>query len=373
MQEETISLYCKDASSDKEYHLDLKASGNGFVVNYRNGPRGGPLRSGTKTNEPVAYEIAKKKYDSVVREKTKGGYTRGESGAAYVGTEDEARVSGILPQLLNPIHDSELERYITDDEWVAQEKHNGHRRLVRTNEDKSVGINKKGLTTGLPAEIAQALTAAAQNKLLTVDAELMKGGSLHVFDLLDIEGADQRQRTFQQRLTALAILESRLQAAGATCVRVTYTARTTQEKRELVERLRELNREGVVFRRRSSLYVAGRPSRGGDAIKFQFRKQATVIVASHHPTKSSIGVELLSSEGKRVKVGNITVPSNEAMPPIGALVEVKYLFIHEGGSLNQPEFLYVRTDVELCECTLAQLVYTPKDLEEQDEEDTEVA
>ncbi|KWU24728.1 hypothetical protein [Burkholderia cenocepacia] len=368
MQEEKISLYCKNASSDKEYHLELKAAGEGFVVNYRNGPRGGPLQSDTKTKEPVAYAVAKKKFDSVVREKTKGGYTPGESGAAYVGTEDEARVSGILPQLLNPIHDSELEGYITSDEWVAQEKHNGHRRLARCTDNLTEGINKSGLTTGMPEEVALALSAAAQGKLLTVDAELMKGGVLQVFDLLDIDGSDQRMRPFEKRLTALAILESRLQAAGVTCVRVTHTARTTQEKRELVERLRALKREGVVFRRRSSLYVAGRPSRGGDAIKFQFRKQATVIVAGHHATKNSIGVALLDADGQHVKVGNVTIPQGAAMPPVGALIEVKYLFVYEGGSLNQPEYLDVRTDVALAECTLAQqLVYTPKDLESQDE------
>ena len=37
----SITLYCTANGSDKEYRVELKPSGDGFIVNYANGRRGG--------------------------------------------------------------------------------------------------------------------------------------------------------------------------------------------------------------------------------------------------------------------------------------------------------------------------------------------
>ena len=46
-----------------------------------------------------------------------------------------------------------------------------------------------------------------------------------------------------------------------------------------------------------------------------------------------------------VGVGNVTVPANQAIPQAGVLVEVRYLYAHDGGSLFQPVLLGVRDDI----------------------------
>ena len=56
------------------------------------------------------YEAAVKIYDKLVREKMAKGYTPGEDGTPYQGTEREAAATGIFPQLLNPIDEDQAEQ-----------------------------------------------------------------------------------------------------------------------------------------------------------------------------------------------------------------------------------------------------------------------
>ena len=106
------SLYYKGGNSDKEYHLQLQAQDDGlFMVRAQNGRRGGTLVARDKTTKPVAYDVALKKYQSVLKEKLSEGYTEGAAGTAFVGGEMEDRITGIVPQLLNPIGEDEVERF----------------------------------------------------------------------------------------------------------------------------------------------------------------------------------------------------------------------------------------------------------------------
>ena len=49
---QSVSLYYREGSSDKEYHVRLEAKENGYVVNTAFGRRGSTLSTGTKTNTP---------------------------------------------------------------------------------------------------------------------------------------------------------------------------------------------------------------------------------------------------------------------------------------------------------------------------------
>jgi bifunctional non-homologous end joining protein LigD len=46
-------------------------------------------------------------------------------------------------------------------------------------------------------------------------------------------------------------------------------------------------------------------------------------------------------------VGNVTIPANHALPKVGDLVEVRYLYHYPGGSLYQPIYLGSRSDKDL--------------------------
>src|SRR5437660_6851336 len=74
MQPESISLYFKEGSSDKEYHAQLESHDGGWIVNFQYGRRSSALRADSKTPQPLPYEEAKKIYDKVVSEKLGKGY-----------------------------------------------------------------------------------------------------------------------------------------------------------------------------------------------------------------------------------------------------------------------------------------------------------
>ena len=76
---------------------------------------------------------------------------------------------------------------------------------------------------------------------------------------------------------------------------------------------------------------------------------------SHHATKASVGIGMLDALGNVIPVGNCTIPPNKSTPPIGALVDVQYLYAYQGGSLFQPVYLRERDDVTRGECTLSRL------------------
>src|SRR4051794_8129298 len=86
-----VTLYYRDGSSDKVYTAAIEPRGDGYVVTFAFGRRGAALQAGTKTTSPVTLEKAKTIYDKLVREKQAKGYTAGEDGAPFTGTENAGR------------------------------------------------------------------------------------------------------------------------------------------------------------------------------------------------------------------------------------------------------------------------------------------
>lgn len=69
------TLYYQEGNSDKVYEVDLSCvADDQFVVNFRYGRRGGTLKEGTKTKQPVSQEKAQKEFDKLVASKVKKGY-----------------------------------------------------------------------------------------------------------------------------------------------------------------------------------------------------------------------------------------------------------------------------------------------------------
>jgi bifunctional non-homologous end joining protein LigD len=72
--------------------------------------------------------------------------------------------------------------------------------------------------------------------------------------------------------------------------------------------------------------------------------------------KRSAELRLLNSQGWNV-VGNVTIPRNQPVPAVGAVVEVQHCLIGPSEALNQPRYLWQRRDIEQHECIMAQLTY----------------
>ncbi len=346
---EQITLYYRQGGSDKIYQAAIEAKDGGCVVNFAYGRRGTTLQTGTKTQVPVGYDAAKAVYDKLVREKTAKGYTPGEDGTPYRNGDRQA--TGILPQLLNPIDRIQLEALLNDRLHVMQEKFDGRRLMLQKLGHTVTGINKLGVLTGFPAIIAEELQVAEADFL--VDGEIV-GEQFHAFDLLEQNGVDLRGRAYRERYLLLMNLLASFNHRHIGLVESVFLPR---QKRELFERLKAGNREGLVLKRGDAVYTQGRPNTGGPQLKYKFNESASFIVGKANGKRS---VSLMVFDGDQaVPVGNVTIPPNHEVPQAGAIVEVRFLYAHRGGSLFQPVYLGLRDDIRAEECQLGQLKFKP--------------
>ncbi len=345
---QNITLYYRAGSSDKVYQVSLEPRGDQFVVNFAFGRRGSTLQTGTKTANPVDYETARKLFTGLVKQKQAKGYTPGQEGTPYAHTEQANQVTGILPQLLNPVEDEEVTHLMSDPAWCLQEKKDGRRLLLRKQGETITGINRKGLVTGLPASILHSAARVAEDYL--IDGECV-GDRLHAFDLLSRGASSWLGQPYQARLNELIAL---LDDSDHPQIELIETAFEAADKAALLAALRREQREGVVFKRLDAPYTAGRPSRGGSQLKYKFYATASLIVAQLNDQRSV----LLRLFGQARTAGNVTIPPQHPIPTVGAVVEVRYLYaFRESGCLYQPVYLGVRDDTEPAECTADQLKY----------------
>jgi len=325
----------------------MEKSGPGYLVNFQYGRVGNALQSGSKTPKPVDEASALKIYDKLVKEKMAKGYAEKEGkGSGFSGPAvTEKKTHGIFPQLLNSIEESEVERLIQNDAYVAQEKFDGQRRMVISKDEKITGLNKKGQEVQLP----DSFEGCVYNKC-TLDGEII-GNKLYVFDVLFLDTISIKEHRLDHRLKLLESLNH------TNSIEKVKTAYTTSEKRKLYNELKARNAEGIVFKRKDSEYVAGRPNSGGAHLKFKFYKEASFIVKDFTKGKRSVGLELLNENKERVFMGKCTIPPNKEIPAIGDVVEVRYLYAYLGGAIFQPTFKEKRDDVDFRECLTSQLIY----------------
>ena len=345
MTNESVRLRFQQGSSDKVYNADLVQSPLGWSVNFAYGRRGSSLTTGSKTKIAVPYGTAKRVYDKLVRDKMGKGYLPSGATNSAINVAQTGRTSsGILPQLLNEMTEEEAEEYITNDDYCMQEKYDGRRRLVHRSPGViTTGINKKGQTLPLTTEIAEAALLLGSD--FTVDGEDM-GEKIMLFD--DITTPEL---AYRERYEALKLRVSE----DNECFEVVHTAFTTQAKRGFMARLKRERAEGVVFKNVWAPYKAGRPASGGGQYKCKFYDTASCIVSSISAVKNSIGIQVFDEYGNSVDVGNTTVYANSPDLKVGDIVEIKYLYYNEGGSLYQPVLKDIRDDVDPSECTLAKL------------------
>lgn len=69
------NLHFYEGSSDKVYHASIHESGDGYVVFFSYGRRGGHMTEGYKTNFSVTIDEAEKIFDKLVSSKIKKGYS----------------------------------------------------------------------------------------------------------------------------------------------------------------------------------------------------------------------------------------------------------------------------------------------------------
>jgi bifunctional non-homologous end joining protein LigD len=350
---QSASLHFREGSSDKEYHAAIEPKGEGYLVTFAYGRRGNTLTTGTKTTNPVSLAEATKIFDKLVASKLAKGYrytaaSAGES-KPYQQTGDEGRDSGIRCQLLNAVDESELSRLLTNSTHCLQEKHDGRRLMVRKLGDTITGINRRGLTVAIPDAIREAVKHIPFDIL--IDGEAV-GDTLHAFDLLEVKGHCMRKRRYIDRFASLMMIIPPRHDA----LRWVSTTVSPDDKVEIYEELRATNREGIVFKDMDAPYSPGRPNSGGPQLKFKFVESASFVVTGIN-TKRSVTLGLYDGD-KLVPAGNVTIPPNHRIPEVGEVCETRYLYAYrESGSIYQPVYLGVRTDIPTSECVVEQLKF----------------
>jgi bifunctional non-homologous end joining protein LigD len=355
-REVSAPLPYRRGSSDKVYQAAVEeCPGGGFVVRFAYGRRGSTLKTGTKTPNSVPLAEALRVFDKLVASKLAKGYTAAPGGEPYRATPYEARDTGSRCQLANPVSEAGAEALVADECFCMQEKFDGRRMLVRKSaEGETTGVNRRGLAVALPAAVADA--AARLPGSFVIDGEAI-GDTLRAFDLLERDGLDLRKTPCIDRLSEL---EDLLHDGDGESIRLVPTAFDTREKKRMLAELRERHAEGAVFKQTRSLYRSGRPASGGDWLKFKFLETASFIVASVHPKRRSVALELSRGPSERVPAGNVAIPPNHPVPRPGSVVEVLYLHAFpESGAVFQPVFLGCRDDIPPEDCTPAQLKYKP--------------
>jgi bifunctional non-homologous end joining protein LigD len=374
---ESITLYFKEGSSDKFYVASITQEGSSYSVPVTWGRRGTSGQYGYKAQN-VPLPDAQKAYAKVVKEKTAKGYhpEEGKEIKPHAGIPAEAKVattltdldkaweakrkiewkedappakvsSGLLPQLLNEIDESEVTKFLNDPLYIAQEKHDGKRRMLRVQSGIVEGINKKGQVVGYPAAFEDAcIELVKANKLsgIVLDGEEV-GETFHAFDLLSLDGVDLRSMSYIDRLLKLMDLTISMKSP----IKVVATATSPADKAFLYEALKKNGNEGIVFKKATGVHQVGYHD---DMRKFKFTATASVIVTKHN-AKNSVAIAVMNGD-KEVPVGNVTMIGHEKPVP-GSIIEVRYLYWYKGGSLFQPRFLGVRDDVFSMDCTIAKL------------------
>jgi bifunctional non-homologous end joining protein LigD len=362
-QEQDITLYYRQGTSDKVYQIQLKreekdSDNAGWVVNFQYGRRGRSLVGGTKTPRPRRYFSARIMYQDLIRSKQRKGYTEGEGGIPYTDLPDTSPLekTTYLPQLLNQVNETELHALWGTVPIHMQIKWDGERRGVIYSPNEVIPCNRKGLKTQIQQPIMdnihKFLGARRWNGIF--DTEDM-GDHLVVFDMLIGNSLNKR---FSERAEDLKELQLKIHTLGVEhlIVDVPFIPETKGEFLAFVHDAEIANEEGIVIRDGNGIYTPGKPASGGPCWKYKFREDATFRVDSIHPTKRSIGLSLFS-QTQWVHVGNCTIPANKDIPSIGALIDLSYLYAYPNGSVYQPVYKGERTDLDDTSAVLTQLKY----------------
>lgn len=345
------TLYFKQGSSDKVYQAEIIEVDDGCLVNYSYAKRGQALRCGSKTPTAVDSTKALEIFNNLIKTKMAKGYSEGVSGTLYQATDKENKVSGVQCQLLNPISKTQAMTLCLNDDYCAQSKHDGERRLIVRTENTVQGINRKGLYVALSLVIAESAKRLSSKDYI-IDGEDM-GDVLIAFDLLRYDGNDIRHLPYHERYELLKDMVSLSNENG---IRVTMIALSMDDKKQLFCHLKESNHEGVVFKRLDSVWNAGRPNSGGNQLKYKFFEECSVIVDRLNDGKRSVSFFAYDGESK-VSLGNVTIPENKEIPLPGSIIEVKYLYLLRGGCLYQPIYLKERPDLDKSDCGITRLKY----------------
>lgn len=247
-----------------------------------------------------------------------------------------------------------VDELIDDNNWYGQQKLDGDRLLIHVNDGEVRALNREGEIRRnlVPAKVLREFGFPGE---WYFDGELMDDGTLWLFDLPFANGQVTGEHPLSFRVEVLERLFASWQPSP--CIRLLPTMRQPAPKRELFEKLRAAQAEGMVFKRADGLYRSGKRSQS--MLKAKFTTTADCVVTAVRPEGRENCLLGLFEDGTMVPVGSVSLVGRPAVSP-GDVIEVRYLYAGTNRSLVQPVMLRRRDDKSAAECTVDQLQFTDR-------------
>lgn len=261
------------------------------------------------------------------------------------------------PMLCGSVQANQVETYLNDDDWVAQQKLDGDRLLIHVNDHKVTALNREGKQRSNPTPRFVLDQFAIFPGEWVFDGELLTSGEFWLFDLpkaadgIGIEDPYWKRYEVLERVFTGGIWEP------AGCIRLLPMARSSASKKRLLRELHGRGAEGLIFRHADAPYRPGK--RSELALKAKFTHTAEVIVDKVRPEGRDNCTFRLFRDGRLVPAGSVSLVGRPPVRP-GDVIEVRYLYASEDSLLYQPVMLRVRDDKAPSECTVEQLYYTDR-------------
>lgn len=279
----------------------------------------------------------------------------------------------LKPVLAEAVPDGRIEHYITNDDWIAEQKLDGQRVLVRVRNGNVEFLQRQGKPTSkdMPRKVQSVLATLGGDEWY-FDGELVGGsnGTLWLFDMpVALDKVAPTDELYYRKSMLDAFYEALLEGQTPQ-LRLLPTAHGEDDKRVLVERVRVSGGEGVMFKHLDKPYDSGRRSR--HVLKAKNRNTIDCVVIDTRidgkdnmrlgvypkPTGTNKGAPL-------IPIGECTALAGDGASIVpGQVVEVTYLYANDPRAprLYQPTKPLIRTDKAPHECTIDQLVFTNREV-----------
>lgn len=268
----------------------------------------------------------------------------------------------LLPMKFKEAPVEELPKYVSDPQWIVQQKVDGVRAMLVME-----GGERPWFRNGTGGVLSSATAQATTNPILaalpghpdgeagyTIDGEVLNG-VYYVFDLIR---HDLPEATLAYRLDALSVWHAAVVAAGLGArVQLLPTGFTVEEKAALGRAVLTEQGEGWIVKRLDSKYDFG--SRVTHSLKLKITSTVDVVVMARNRDSKSNFVVGLHRDGVLTEVGcSSAIGKPDAQP--GDVIEVKYLYVGADGRLVQPTVMRTRPDKAAADCTADQLRHVNK-------------
>jgi bifunctional non-homologous end joining protein LigD len=220
---------------------------------------------------------------------------------------------GVAPRFVKPMKATAATQLPEGGEWIYEVKWDGYRVLALKHSDnvRLLSLKERNLTTDFPS-VAQAVrginadTALIDGEVVAVDskgcpsfqalqnrATSGRGWQIlyYAFDLLNLDGNDWTKRPLHERKTKLREI-----LAGSD---VRFNGDLDGKPQAIIRTIREAGLEGIIAKRRDSVYRAG--TRVDSWLKFKFDKAQEFVIGGYKPDAGSFQSILAGYyEGKRL-------------------------------------------------------------------------